>query len=69
MRHIEFKEAREKAGLTVNQCAKLLRLNPVTVRRFEMDPETATTARQAHDLHFDVLTWFADQTPPCLPSQ
>jgi len=61
----DFKEARLRAGLSVNEAAKLLCVDPVSVRRFEMDP-SKQTARPAPPLLIKVLDWFTDQVPPTL---
>lgn len=60
-----FKKARLTAGLSVKDTAKLLAIDPVSVRRFEMDP-AKKTARQAPELAIKVLDWYARQIPPTL---
>lgn len=62
-----FKKARLEAGLSVSEAAELLSVNPVSVRRFEMDPDKKTS-RPAPPLAIKVLKWYAAQVPPSLES-
>ena len=64
--HLKFKQARQRAGLTVNQCADLLSIQSVTIRRYEMDPATTNTFRNAPPLTVKVLGWYADKVAPSL---
>jgi DNA-binding transcriptional regulator YiaG len=52
----EFREARQKLGLSVNQLSAILDTNPVTVRRWEMDDNKAT-ARDPNPIACQVLRW------------
>ena len=58
-----FKALRLKAGLSVNQAARLLSIDPVSVRRFEMDV-TKASARTPPELALKVLRWYIEKTPP-----
>ena len=62
-----FKQARCDAGLSVGDAARLLSVDPVSIRRFEMDPEKKS-ARDAPPLLLRVLDWYTRQVPPQLPS-
>lgn len=64
----EFQKARELAGLTVREAAALCRVDDVTVRRWEMNPKTTKTSRNAPPLAIAVLAWYAQGVPPSLPS-
>lgn len=63
----EFQKARDLAGLTVRQAAALCRVDDVTVRRWEMNPNTTKTARKAPPLAIAVLRWYAQGVAPSLP--
>ena len=52
----EFKEARRKLGLSVNQLAAILDTNPVTIRKWETDPGHST-ARSPNPIACQVLRW------------
>ena len=58
-----FKEARLKAGLTVYNASRLLRIQPNSVRRFEMSPDK-TSARKAPELAILTLLWYSAGCPP-----
>lgn len=59
MTAMEFKAAREKLGLSINQLASILNTNPVTVRRWEM-PESKKTGRPPNPIACQVLRWMRD---------
>ena len=46
MNHLEIKAARRDLGLTQRELGDMLETDAQTVRRMEMDPEFAITARQ-----------------------
>ena len=52
----EFKEARRKLGLSVNELAAILDTNPVTIRKWETDP-CHNTARAPNPIACQVLRW------------
>ena len=60
-----FKSFRIKSGLSVNQAARLLSIDPVSVRRFEMNPDRSTS-RNPPALALKVLQWYIDHVPPAL---
>jgi predicted transcriptional regulator len=60
-----FKEARVKAGLSVAQCAELLATHPVTIRRYEVDPDKPTH-RKPPELALKVLDWYTAGNAPSL---
>lgn len=59
-----FKQARLSAGLSVKEAAQLLLIDPVSVRRFEMDPIATKTSRTAPPLAIRVLEWYAQGLIP-----
>ena len=60
----KFKQARVKAGLSVNDCAKLLRLkDPHSLRRWELD-ESKSTYRSAPEWAFAILDWYTRGVKP-----
>ncbi len=61
----EFKQLRLQAGLTVKQCASLLCMDQVSIRRFEMDPDKKTY-RKPPELALKVLRWWiaGESHPP-----
>ncbi|MEP2977946.1 MAG: hypothetical protein ABJO86_00585 [Lentilitoribacter sp.] len=54
----QFKKARDTAGLTGSQAAKLLQADPRTIRKWEADKEKSNTARDCPDLTLKVLEWY-----------
>lgn len=50
----QFKAARQSLGLSVNQLAKALDTNPVTIRKWETDPKF-NTARSPNPIACKVL--------------
>ncbi len=59
----KFKQARNLAGLSIKQTAHLLSIDPVSVRRFEMDP-AKSTSRNPPPLALKVLDWYEKKNPP-----
>lgn len=59
MTPIEFKEARNNLGLSINQLAEILNTNPVTIRKWET-PDDRNTARKPNPIACQVLRWIAD---------
>jgi DNA-binding transcriptional regulator YiaG len=55
----EFRSARRKLGLSVNQLADILDTNTVTIRRWEMAAERGT-ARAPNPIACQVLRWLHD---------
>lgn len=55
----EFREARQKLGLSINQLSEILDTSPVAIRRWEMDDGRAT-ARNPNPIACQVLRWLAD---------
>ncbi len=45
MNHVEIKESRQSLGLTLRELADMLDTDAQSVRRMEMDPTHAVTAR------------------------
>jgi len=52
---LEFKQLRVEAGLSYNKAAKLLQVNPRTIRYWE-NPESS---RQPTNDQIDAVRWFA----------
>ena len=56
MTSAEFKEARQKLGLSINELARILDTNPLTIRRWEM-PDDRGTSRSPNPIACQVLRW------------
>lgn len=54
----EFKKARQTLGLSINELARILDTNPVTVRKWETNPDRKT-ARAPNPIACQVLGWLA----------
>ncbi len=52
----QFKQARRELGLTMAGLARILDVNPRTVRKWEA-PDTASTARAPNPIACQVLRW------------
>lgn len=64
----EIKQARRKLGLTQAELAHVLGLSPVTLRRYEMHPDT-NSARPVHPTVARALRWLlAGYRPPEWPT-
>jgi len=64
----EFKEARQKLGLTQSELGHILNTSPVTVRKWEM-PDTASNARTPNPVAAQVMRWLlAGYRPPQWPA-
>lgn len=61
-----FKAARRKLGLSTAQLGKVIRVNPATVRRWEMDPKY-NSHRAIPGPVAVLLDWLADGIKPKLP--
>jgi len=61
----QFKTLRIKAGLSVNQAARLLSVDSVSVRRWEMETDKGSS-RNAPPLALKVLYWYREKIPPDL---
>ncbi|TQS72981.1 helix-turn-helix domain-containing protein [Rhodobacteraceae bacterium] len=59
----EFKAARKQLGLTQAQLAALIKTDPSTIRRWEMEHERST-ATPASPLAVQVMQWFLDGFRP-----
>lgn len=54
----QFKEARQSLGLSLSQLAKILNVDPRTVRKWEAS-ESASTGRDPNPIACQVLRWLA----------
>lgn len=59
----EFKQARHKLGLTSSQLAKLLGVEPRTIRKWEASPELST-ARPPSPIAVKAVGWFLNGFRP-----
>jgi DNA-binding transcriptional regulator YiaG len=59
----KFRELRQACSLSVNETADLMAVSPVTVRRWEIMPDSPS-ARQAPALAYKVLGWYLGGVPP-----
>ncbi|TQS72767.1 helix-turn-helix transcriptional regulator [Rhodobacteraceae bacterium] len=63
----EFKAARKQLGHTQAQLAALIKTDPSTIRRWEMEPDRST-ATPASPLATQVMQWLLDGfRPPEFP--
>ena len=60
----EFKEARQNLGLSQAQLGRILKTAPQTIRKWEMNPETASTARKPNPVACEAMGWFLDGFRP-----
>lgn len=58
MTNQEFKEARQKLGLSINDLSAILDTNAVSIRRWEMSDDKGT-ARAPNPIACQVLRWLA----------
>lgn len=65
----EFKEARQKLGLTQSQLAQILDTAPQTIRKWEMSQDRST-ARSVNPVAARVMEWMLEGfRPPGFPSR
>ncbi|MGI3169957.1 helix-turn-helix domain-containing protein [Pseudooceanicola sp. C21-150M6] len=65
----EFKEARQKLGLTQSELGRIIDTAPQTIRKWEMD-ESRSTARSVNPVAAQVMRWLLDGfRPPEWPAQ
>lgn len=66
----EFKAARQKLGLSAAQLGAVLGTDGRTIRKWEADPEFASTARGPNPVAAQAMRWFlAGFRPPEWPSK
>lgn len=64
----EFKEARRTLGLSQSELGAILDTNPVTIRKWEMDDERASS-RSPNPVACQVMRWMLDGfRPPEFPA-
>lgn len=64
----EFKEARRKLGLSQRELGTLLDTSPVTIRKWETDPENSSS-RKPNPVASKVMKWLLNGfRPPEFPT-
>lgn len=53
----EFKNARQRLDLTQRELAHILATAPQTIRKWEAEPDTASTARAPNPVACQALRW------------
>ena len=59
----EFKEARQKLGLSQAQLGRILNTAPQTIRKWEMGPD-CSTSRPPNPIAVEAMRWFLDGFRP-----
>lgn len=60
----EFRAARRRLGLTQAQLARILNTAPQTIRKWEADSDTASTARAPNPVAAQAMRWMLDGFRP-----